>query len=365
MDRSYVHGAKSPRRMQERTASTNQWNSQTWQWDQGGQRPAKSPRKGRPKSAKGKKQADQPPQMPMAPGPPMTGAAMAPLAPMMNWGMMPMMQPSYMHMQAQPPPPPPDPAWQQQHSANLGPGPAPPQMTSVVGPNFVMPAMPKMPVVPPATADQVDSELMALLKKDVADLPPHIQKAVKDSAAKHSAIDAAQAQKNLQKAAKQLGLARKAYEDAMTARSQLYANWKKFLSDAVRLWEDYAKQFADQETKLQERVATAKETFLQAKSTSEQAHHAAGAVQEIDSDEELGEASAAPSQAAQKITETMAGLTHSLRNLQQQAAEIDTDEKPPQVKRLRTSGPKIEEVDMADNSTGGKPSQPFGEAGLM
>ena len=55
-------------------------------------------------------------------------------------------------------------------------------MNSVVGPNFTMPAMPKMPAVPSPVSEVVDAGLMALLRQDVADLPPHIQKAVKETA---------------------------------------------------------------------------------------------------------------------------------------------------------------------------------------
>ena len=64
-----------------------------------------------------------------------------------------------------------------------------PQMSSVVGPNFMMPTMPKMPAMPtPAT--------------DAAELPPQIQKAVKDTAIKEGAEEEARAIKDLEKAGK-------------------------------------------------------------------------------------------------------------------------------------------------------------------
>ena len=77
---------------------------------------------------------------------------------------------------------------------------------------------------------------------------------------------------------------------------------------AKRRQEDYSTQFATQEKKLQDQVASAKEAFLQAKQVSAKAHDAAGEVQEITSDEELGEVPAAPSSPTQKITETCGGI---------------------------------------------------------
>jgi hypothetical protein len=164
-------------------------------------------------------------------------AAMAPMAPMMAWNVQPtqMMQP-YQHMNAQQPlPPPPMPP------SAMMPNVPPSQMSSVVGPNFVMPVMPKMPPMPPPqVAETIDTDLMTMLRQDVAELPPHIQKAVKESTLKEGVKDGAKASKDLQAAAKNLGSARKAYEASILARSQLHSNWKKFLSDAVSLWQDYA-----------------------------------------------------------------------------------------------------------------------------
>ena len=362
IDRSYVHGAKSPRRSkQEQDAYMNTWHQQQpWQWDQQGNQRAKSPRaKHRAKSARGKKDAGKNQQQPaMMPGPPMAGAAMAPMAPMtpvMGWGLPPQMMQSQMMqpfpMQSQHPETP----W----PTSQTPGPGPMQMAAVVGPNFTMPAMPKMPAVPQPT-ETVDADLMTLLKQEVADLPPNIQKMVKETALKEGAKDGARATRDLQTAAKQLGQARKAYENAILARSQLHSNWRQFLSDAIRLWQDYSTQFQSQEQKLQEQVAATKEAFLLAKEVSAKAHDAAGEVQEI-SDEDPGDGPSATSTAASKITETMDGLSTSLQNLQQQAAAIDAEEKAHQAKRPRTTNTVVD-ASMTDGNGG--PSMPsFGKAG--
>lgn len=269
-----------------------------------------------------------------------------------------MNQPQYQAMQFAPPLPPPETPWQAP-TAHATTSPQQPQMVSVMGPNFAMPAMPKMPATPMAPADAVDADLMTVLKQDVAELPPHIQKMVKETALKDGVKVGARATRDLQTAAKHLGDARKAYENAILARSQLHSNWRQFLSDAIRLWQDYSTQFTAQEQKLQEQVAMTKENFLQAKEVSAKAHDAAGEVQEIHSDEDPGEGQSVPSAAATKITETMQGLSQSLLNLQQQAAAIDAEEKAHQAKRPRTNA-RERDADMPD---GGDTAPSFGKAG--
>ena len=103
-----------------------------------------------------------------------------------------------------------------------------------------------------------------------------IQKAVKETALKEGAKEGARAIEDLEKAGKNLGHARKAFEHAILARSQLHTNWKQFLSDAVRLWQDYAAQLTEQERKLQEQVTMTREAFQAAKQLSAKAHQVAG-----------------------------------------------------------------------------------------
>lgn len=87
---------------------------------------------------------------------------------------------------------------------------------------------------------------------------------------------------------------------------------------AKRGQEDYSTQFATQEKKLQDQVASTKDAFLQAKQVSAKAHDAAGEVQEITSDEELGEVPAAPSRGIRmdpklKPCDAHEGPTHAQR----------------------------------------------------
>lgn len=359
IDRTYVHGAKS--HQAESNAYSSWQGNQQWptQWDQSGGRPKTPRQKSRPRTPKGQRtprgghggQGGHPqPQQQMLPGAPMQGAVMAPMAPMnpmMGWGMqqMNMMPTPYPAGHFVPPlPPPPEPPWQAPVS---GPHPAmqvSPPTTSVIGSGFTMRAMPKMPTMP-APSEQVDSELMAMLRQDVAELPPHIQKAVKNSSMKDGVKDGAKATRDLHAAATHLGHMRKAYENAIFARSQLHSNWRKFLSDAVKLWQDYAVQFAAQEKKLTEQVSLTKTAFLEAKETSAKAHATAGEVTEI-SDEELGEVTTSTTGAAAKITESMEDLSKSLESLQQQAEAIVSEEEVHLAKRPRRRHPTEDDAAM-------------------
>ena len=366
IDRSYVHRGKSPRRHQGHQEAYQNYYDNSWsyqpqqQWENQGQ---KAPRaKNRAKSAKGKKknqEAGQRQQGHAHPGVPQHHPAMEPMMPPMNWPIQPMqmMPPPYMPMGYAPPLPPPETPWQ--------PPPAPKSSgpPSVMAPNFSMPAMPKAPSLPATAPPQVDADLMSLLKQDVAELPPHIQKAVKESAMKEAVKEGAKATRDLEVAAKHLGQARKDYENAILARSQLHSNWRHFLSDAVKMWQDYATQFTTQEKQLQDRVTATKEAFIQAKEVSSKAHDTAGTVQEIDSEEDIDNIESTnqtTSTAAQKITETMVGLTSSLQNLQQQAAALEAEEQTHQAKRPRVKSPRQADAAMGED---GLPSAPFGQAG--
>ena len=230
----------------------------------------------------------------------------------------------------------------------------------LMGASFAMPSMPKAPTMPSLT-EPVSSDLMAMLKHDVADLPPHIQKAVKETAMKEGVKDGATATRNLHAAATHLGHMRKAYEDAILARGQLHSNWKQFLSDAVKLWQEYAVQFATQEKKLSEQIASAKEAFMEAKIASTKAHEAAGEVQEI-SDEEIGEMPPNASGSAQKITDGMEDLNKSLVSLQQQAMSIVSEEEVHLAKRPRTRHPAEDDATMntGHNNDAADSGQHFG-----
>ena len=373
IDRTYVHGAKQNQQDQNAYSSW-QNNQRPAQWDQHGGR-AQTPRqKSRPRTPKGQRtprggqggHGGQPHQaVPLMPGAPMPGAAMAPMTPMnpmMGWNMQPMnmMQAPYPTGHFVPPGPPPETSWQTPAQGAHPVMQTNPPLVSVMGPSFTMPVMPKMPAMP-VPPDKVDTDLMTLLKKDVADLPPHIQEAVKNSALKEGVKDGAKATRDLHAAATHLGHMRKAYENAIFARSQLHSNWRKFLSDAVKLWQDYAVQFTAQEQKLTEQISMTKAAFMEAKEASAKAQVAAGEVQDI-SDEELGEATSTTAGAAAKITESMEDLSKSLMSLQQQAEAIVSEEEVHLAKRPRRRHPTEDDsvMEVPPKEADGGSSKHFG-----
>jgi hypothetical protein len=192
-----------------------------------------------------------------------------------------------------------------------------------------------------------------------AELPEDMQQKVQKVLTKFGQ----QTSTDLHAAVTALDTARQNYDDAVLARSQHHAMWKKFLSDAVQLWRTYAAQFMEQEQKLQEQVITHKESLLTAKKdleTCKQAKLGSGDVQHITSDDETEDPeTAAALQASVKITETMEGLATSLQSLHQEAEAMIAEENHA-AKRQRTMQPKEEDQNMAPGD-GSKP--PFGKAG--
>ena len=105
-----------------------------------------------------------------------------------------------------------------------------------------------------------------------AELPEDMQKKVQAMLVKYGK----QSTKDLHAAFSALDKSREEYDQAVMARSQHHACWKKFLADAVQMWKSYTDQFVEQERKLQEQVTGARETFLMAKSELENAKLDAG-----------------------------------------------------------------------------------------
>ena len=190
-----------------------------------------------------------------------------------------------------------------------------------------------------------------------SELPEDMQKKVQKVLTKFGQ----QSSTDLHAAVTALDTARQNYDEAVTARNQHHNMWKKFLSDAVQLWQTYAQQFMEQEKKLQEQVSTSKDALLSAKKDLENSKLAklgTGDVQNITSDEETEDPdSTSAAQAATKITETMEGLASSLQSLHQEA-EAMVAEEAHAAKRPRTT-PKAEDAAMEDPKHGSH----FGKAG--
>ena len=349
MDRSFVHGVKQHQEGQDYYA----WGYQDGQ--HGGQhqyqrsqspRGTKSPRRGQsprkpsPRGGKGKgksgKSMDvqgfgpyQPfpagpyQQQNFAPGPPLPpptgppppwiqplvppGASNGPMPNMMNMLPVPMMQP--------------------------------PAHSSVPQP-FVPLAVPA-PTLVQNVPNSSQSDLINYLQKRSVDLPPDVQQRIQTESRKQGK----KVIKDLQVAAKSLGEARTAYEEALRARVQHVSTWKTFLAEAVRNWTDYAKMFEQNEAALQSRIASAKEQFQEAKESLDASKTSAGQVTEISDEEDLpGDTE---SSAAMQITTSIQTLSDSLQQLSKDAEAIQVE------------GPAAKRPRREDASTGEEDKAPF------
>jgi len=328
MDRTYIHGVK-----QQQTFPQNyqqQWNYQGGhQYYQGDQSPRsqksprryQSPRKKSPRGGKGKDNAGfgqssqfqsfqhLPPQgYPMGPplpppsGPPPPWAhpgAPSNMMPMMN--MMPMQNVS-----------------------------VPQQCAPAQA--FAPLAMPT-PAMPTLVQEAVPNELLNYLQKRSVDLPPDVQQRVQTESRKQGK----RVIKDLQAAAKSLGEARTAYEEALVARTQHISSWKSFLAEAVKNWTDYAKLFEQHEQALQLRISSAKDQFQEAKECLDASKTSAGQVTEISDEEELPGDS---ENSAMQITESIQTLSNSLMKLSKDAESIQVE--GPSAKRPRMEEKKEE-----------------------
>eukprot|EP00435_Cladocopium_sp_Y103_P026671 s157_g6.t1 len=242
-------------------------------------------------------------------------------------------------------------------AAPLAPLPPPavaPSSTSV--PQSSMPGMPAMPAMPsmptPAstsgttmTPEEVQ-ELLQTLKSRQSELPSDIQQQVQKVATKTRA----RLTKEHHSAVTLHSKAKEELENAILARTQLLSNWRVFIGDAVRLWQNYATNFMEQEKNLQTRIAAAKEGVLAAKEELARANRENDIkVQEI-SDEEIDMDTSAG--ATKRVTDNMQGLATSLMNLEKEAAALVDSEHA--AKRQRKDSPKQE--DFGEDS-------PFGAAG--
>lgn len=261
------------------------------------------------------------------------------------------------------------PMGQMMNPAMMMPMPSMPAMV-VPNPNAAAPPMPP-PATPPGpcmTPEQQErerkmQELMTYLKKRGPDLPKDVSQKVREIAKK----DGAQANQDLESAAKALGHAKDELEAALQARTNLVASWKTFLTDAVSTWKEYASLFQTQEAEHQERIKAAQEAFALAKTEVDETKAVVGTVIEIKDEEDEPNC---PSNhvTSEKITESMQFLTASLQQFQEKAEEIHVEAQA-SLKRPRLAPPERMDATMGatdardGNGAPSKASQSFGAAG--
>ena len=266
------------------------------------------------------------------------------------------------------PPPPSETPWQPPHGPCMGKMPAPtvgpsgmmPQQMAAPPVMQAMPPMPKTSTPAPVGPDPEVRGLLSMMRGRQSELPADLQQQVQSMLLKYGK----RSTKDLHAAVTALDKAREEYDKAVLARNQQHSMWKRFLSDAVQLWQSYATQFADQEKSLREQVALQKEAFVLAKKDLENAQIDAGEVHHVTAEDEITEAdpdATAATASADKITATMQGLATSLQNLHKEAEAL-VEEDVHVAKRQRVhSSPKIEDLDMTEGEQG--EAQPFGKAG--
>eukprot|EP00435_Cladocopium_sp_Y103_P042011 s1767_g11.t1 len=214
----------------------------------------------------------------------------------------------------------------------------------------VMPAMPVAPVsvgVQNSPSPEEVQELLQMMKARQSELPSDMQQKLQKMTVKTRA----RLTKDHHSAVTLHSKAREEFDNAISARSQLLANWKAFIGDAVRLWQGYAQNFAEQERNLQTRIANAKDNVIAAKEELDKANKQ-DEIQEIASDEEYGDMDTSSST---KVRQNIECLANSLQILEKEAAEMVEAEAHVN-KRARKESPKAPQ---APDGT----SAHFGEAG--
>ena len=231
---------------------------------------------------------------------------------------------------------PPDMPWQPSSGPCMSPA-----VGSVAPKQMAMPPMmPSMSAAPkastpaPSGPDPEVRGLLSMMRGRQAELPEDLQQQVQSVLVKYGR----QSTKDLHAAVTALDKARAEYDKAVLARNQQHSSWKRFLSDAVQLWQTYATQFDEQEHCLRDQVALHRDALVLAKKDLESAKLDAGEVHHVTAEEDLGEAdpdATAAAASAAKITATMQGLASSLQTLHQEAAAM-VEEDAHVAKRPRT-----------------------------
>ena len=209
-----------------------------------------------------------------------------------------------------------------------------------------LPPPPPLPTAPqwqhlPSVAPAADSsapaltaeaqqlkECYALLNKHEDGLPQEVQSYIQNLKLKENKRSV----KTLHSAVTVMGKARDELQGAIAARSQMHSTWRTFLADSITRFQNYGKDFAQQEENLVARIQAAKQSFEQAKESlsieKTKASSLQDAVQEVsDDDTEIKDVVLL---APDKITEGLNHLATSLQELKSQADTLEKEEQKPQ-----------------------------------
>eukprot|EP00435_Cladocopium_sp_Y103_P009245 s1408_g2.t1 len=189
----------------------------------------------------------------------------------------------------------------------------------------VMPMMPAPPP-PPSVGSQPNpqtAELIAAISKNPDGCSPEVQ------AAFH-ALQARNAQKEskiLHSAVTHLTKAKQELADAQLHRSNLHSSWIKFLQDSTAKWQECGQQFRDQEEAAVTRIKAAQTLYTTACDTLNRTKKEAGVTnaEEVVDVEEMDLTGVSNVNSA-KISDSLANLQTSLKELHQSAEELAAQE---------------------------------------
>jgi len=205
--------------------------------------------------------------------------------------------------------------------------------------------------------DKQIRSLVAALKKHKEELPEDVQQLMKEVNVRTGQEET----KLLHSAVSQHGRAKKAVQEAQSARLQMHTAWRNFLSQSAQQWKNYAAQFMEQERLLTERLQAARDDLTAAKENLGSCKVAAGLEDREDtamqSDSEELTSKDAQTVAGKRIAESFTNLSTSLQALHSQAEQaVMQEEEDQNRKRQRLASPSEEGTTIPDAA------KPFGGA---
>ena len=226
-----------------------------------------------------------------------------------------------------------EPIWHPETPPTPAPKPSPPQATSMA---------------PEAT--QL-AKLLHALKSNGETLSPEIKEIMKEV----DLGDVHASKKHLHHVVNQISDARRRMTETSSARAQLHLAWKAFLTDAVDRWDQYMKDFAEQDNNMAAQFAKATQDWEEAKANFKVTKKSLNAEKEDkeakDGEEDAQEISdmedtESKTEEDTKIKEGIGHMSNALRELKTQAEAIAAESSQVKKQRLadgtgRGSGPPL------------------------
>lgn len=202
---------------------------------------------------------------------------------------------------------------------------------------------------------QLKSLVKELKKGGVTEnLSPDVQAIMQEVAVQDSQTGI----RNLQSAIKDLGKAKKALGESLDARLSLHTRWQSFVANTIQQWQGYTTQFLEEDGKLKECIAKAKENVTAAKAHFEDLQKETGEAQTLDTSDEEGDMMDPSNKIQEGLEAVQKNLVELKAHTDAQQEELEREKKR---KKPRLQPPPSEWAVAASKQY---PSQaPFGGAG--